>query len=205
MTTRFPGTEGYAQEAPQLLQRYEAFPFEEAHKRVTNLIPQDPGCVLDIGAGTGRDAAYLADNGHHVTAVEPTDELREGGRKLHPSPLIEWVADGLPCLTSIANRKDRYELVMMTAVWMHLNEAERAQAMPVVATLLKPGCHLILSLRHGPVPEGRRMFAVTADETIQLAAAERLRPILNIHTEALQEPNRSAGVTWTRLAFLKPN
>jgi protein-L-isoaspartate O-methyltransferase len=30
--------------------------------------------VLDIGAGTGRDAAGLAELGYLVTAVEPTAE-----------------------------------------------------------------------------------------------------------------------------------
>lgn len=203
MKSHFPGTDGYAQETPRLIQPYEAIPFERTHGPAVSLIPQEPGCVLDIGSGTGRDAGHLADLGHRVTAVEPTQELRQVARELHPSPLIEWVADGLPYLTSVANRREAYDLVMMTAVWMHLNEAERTQAMPVVAALLKPSRHLILTLRHGPVPEGRRMFEVTADETIQLAAAERLRPVLNVHTESIQEANRRAGVTWTRLAFLK--
>jgi protein-L-isoaspartate O-methyltransferase len=34
--------------------------------------------VLDIGSGTGRDAAGLAAMGHSVVAVEPTAELRIG-------------------------------------------------------------------------------------------------------------------------------
>ncbi len=203
MTARFPGTDGYAAEAPHLLERYEAIPFEKAHAAMLTLIPQAPGHVLDIGAGTGRDAAYLADLGHRVTAVEPTDELRRGAQTLHPSPFIDWIADGLPFLSSIAHRRDEFDLIMITAVWMHLNESERRQAMPVVAALLKPGCPLIMSLRHGPVPDGRRMFEVGAEETTGLAAAEGLRPMMNFVSHALQDDNRRAGVTWTRLAFVK--
>jgi hypothetical protein len=40
----------------------------------------------------------MAEMGHRVVAVEPTDELREAGMTLHKSMGIEWVADGLPDL-----------------------------------------------------------------------------------------------------------
>ena len=50
--------------------------------------------------------------------------------------------------------------------------------MPRVAKLLRAEGVLALSLRHGPVPPGRRMFEVTADETIGLAQTEGLRLLL---------------------------
>ena len=60
-----------------------------------------------------------------------------------------------------------------------------------------------MSLRHGPVPVGRRMFAVSAEETIELAEAHGLRPVLNFRSDSSEEINRLAGVTWTRLALVK--
>lgn len=57
--------------------------------------------------------------------------------------------------------------------------------------------------RIGPVPKGRRMFEVHADETIALAATEGLKPVLNIHEQSKSEPNRSLGVTWTRMVFAR--
>jgi hypothetical protein len=86
---------------------------------------------------------------------------------------------------------------------MHLDEDERGRAMPNVFSLLRDGGMLIMSLRHGPVPRGRRMFEVSAQETIALAQRESLRPVLNLGTESVQPGNREAGVTWTRLAFVK--
>ena len=50
---------------------------------------------------------------------------------------------------------------------------------------------MILSLRHGPVPEGRRMFDVSAEETIQLAAAQQFRLILHLEGPSVQEANRA--------------
>jgi hypothetical protein len=62
---------------------------------------------------------------------------------------------------------------------------------------------MIMSLRHGPVPEGRRMFEVSGDETIGLAAAQALTLLLQQRADSVQEHNRRAGVTWTWLAFAK--
>src|SRR4051812_8147427 len=67
---------GYAEEAAALIKQYERISFAEAHRQVLHLMPVTPGRVLDIGAGTGRDAAALATMGHSVLAVEPTEELR---------------------------------------------------------------------------------------------------------------------------------
>ena len=56
---RVSGTEHYADEAPELLKRYESISFADAQAPVLQLIPPAPGRALDIGAGTGRDAAGL--------------------------------------------------------------------------------------------------------------------------------------------------
>jgi hypothetical protein len=90
---------------------------------------------------------------------------------------------------------------MLTAVWMHLDERQRRQGMPVVASLVREGGVLIMSLRHGPVPRLRRMFEVSAAETIELARPRGLHPILNMRTPSIQLLNQRAGVSWTRLAF----
>lgn len=201
MADDISGTAGYLEEAARLIAPYEAIPFENVHAAVLHLLPTGPGRVLDVGAGTGRDAARFAEMGHRVVAVEPTDGLREAAIRLHPSPAIDWVDDGLPELAQVVARKERFNLVMLTAVWMHLDAAERRTGMPVLADLLRPGGVMIMSLRHGPVPEGRRMFEVTAEETIDLAAANGLRALLQHQSDSLQAANRRAGVTWTHLAF----
>src|SRR5207248_695938 len=200
---RVNGTEGYAEEAEELLKRYESIPSAEDHRPVLHLIPSAPCSVLDIGSGTGRDAAWFAAMGHRVVAVEPTDELRIPAMALHPSPLIEWLNDSLPDLSLLQTRGERFDVVMLTAVWMHLDEQQRRHAVPKVASLIREGGVMIMSLRHGPAPPTRRMFEVSAEETMQLAQAQGLHPVLKRRTQSIQNVNRLAGVTWTRLAFMK--
>jgi SAM-dependent methyltransferase len=195
------GTEGYAEQAETLVRHYDGIAFAAVHKDVLHLIPRVPSRALDIGAGTGRDAAALATMGHQVVAVEPVAAFRTSAATLHPSPLIEWLDDHLPELAQLTGRGESFDLILLSAVWMHLDKEQRRQAMPKVASLLRASGVLVLSLRHGPVPPGRRMFDVSADETIQLASLESLRLTLRLDNQPAAFGTK--GVCWTRLAFSK--
>jgi Methyltransferase domain len=109
----------------------------------------------------------------------------------------------LPDLAVLRARDETFDLIMLTGVWMHLDAPQRRQAMPNLASLLRSGGLMIMKVRHGPVPSTRLMFAVPDDETIELAQAQGLELVLTRHQESIQEGNRRAGVTWTRLAFAK--
>jgi SAM-dependent methyltransferase len=196
-----PGTEGYAEQAEVLIARYEVETFEDKHRAELHLLPRTPVQALDVGAGTGADAAWLAEQGHTVVAAEPTAAFRAAGQTLHPRAAIHWVDDSLPLLATVRAEGQRFGLILLSAVWMHLDAPERTLAMASLRSLLAPGGVLILSLRHGPVPAGRRMFDVSADETIALARGHGLLCVLNVHVDSTHTVNRAAGVTWSRLGF----
>jgi 2-polyprenyl-3-methyl-5-hydroxy-6-metoxy-1,4-benzoquinol methylase len=185
-----------------LVRQYESISFADVHKQILHLIPKPPARVLDIGAGTGRDAAGFAATGHTVLAVEPTAALRTRAMKLHASPRIEWLDDSLPELSVVSGRAEMFDVVMLTAVWMHLDDQQRRRAMVRVAALVRPGGVMTLSLRHGPVPTGRRMFDVAPAETIALAHAEGMTCVQRLEDGdgLLKRP----GVRWDRLAFARP-
>ncbi|WP_223268265.1 class I SAM-dependent methyltransferase [Streptosporangium nondiastaticum] len=192
------GTAGYGEAAEALVAQYESVTFDEVHREVLHLFPSEPSSVLDIGAGSGRDAAALAARGHRVVAVEPTTEMRTLGRSLHADQDIEWIDDALPGLPRLSARQPRFGLILLTAVWMHLDEQQRSAAMAHLAGLLEPGGRVILSLRHGPVPEGRRMFPVTARETVALARRSGLHVV---HHARREDPHGRPGVAWTCLGL----
>ncbi|MGE7391095.1 class I SAM-dependent methyltransferase [Streptomyces sp. NPDC004126] len=200
-TTILTSTSGYAEAADALAEQYESVGFEDVHTGVLHLLPPPGARVLDIGSGTGRDAAALAALGHTVVAVEPTAELRAHARRIHRTDTITWLDDSLPDLTE-PDRRGPYDLVVVSAVWMHLTATERERSMARVAALLAPGGLLLLSLRHGPVPRGRRMFEVTATETIELA---RSRGLACVHHGDSADPFHRGGVRWSDLAFTRGN
>ncbi|MGJ4994886.1 class I SAM-dependent methyltransferase [Bradyrhizobium sp. HKCCYLS3077] len=203
MQPQVSGTEGYAAEADQLFVRYENIPPQQVHAAVLHLLPRTPARVLDIGAGTGRDAAWLAGLGHRVVAVEPTEALRIRAMRLHASPAITWIDDSLPDLAALSARGEQFDLVMLTAVLMHLDDAQRRRALPNIATQVAPRGTLIMTLRHGPIPPGRRMFEVDAAAVVAPMRQLGLDLELNRQTASVGAANQAAGVSWTTLAFAR--
>ena len=195
------GTQGYVDTDAALVERYERIPFPAKHRPFLPLLPDSPVDVLDVGAGTGADAAYLAKHGHRVVAVEPSAALRGPGMALHAGAGVDWIDDALPDLAAIRSLGCDYGLILLSAVWMHLDTAERARAMPLLAELARGGGLVLMTLRHVPVPAGRRMFEVGASETVELAADHGLDAVLSTRAESLQQANRDAGVAWSFLAF----
>jgi hypothetical protein len=76
--------------------------------------------------------------GRVVIAVAPTAELRMRAMKLHPSPQIEWLDDCLPDLPVVSGLGKTFDVVMLTAVWMHLDEQQRRRVMVCAAALYGP-------------------------------------------------------------------
>lgn len=188
------GTQGYGEHAAALADQYESIAFADVHRDVAHLIPSTSVRIADIGAGSGRDAAALARMGHAVVAAEPTPELRQEGQRRHALPNLEWVDDALPGLDGLRARGSQFDVVMLTAVWMHLDADERAQGMANLAALLAPQGRILMSLRHGPVPAGRRMFDVSADETFALAARHGLS---RLHLSTRADMLDRADVHWS--------
>jgi SAM-dependent methyltransferase len=195
--------EGYAAAAtPDFIAAYDGLSSQSLYEPVVDLFPCRNARVADIGAGTGRDAAWFAGQGHEVLAVEPVGALREAGRALHPSSNITWLDDRLPHLRAVRSR-GAFDLVTLCAVWQHLPDRERTIAIPRLARIVAPGGILVLSLRHGPGARGRKVFPVSPDLTVEMAQACDLRLRRRQEAESVQAGNRARGVSWTWLAFEK--
>ncbi|WP_280669326.1 MULTISPECIES: class I SAM-dependent methyltransferase [unclassified Kitasatospora] len=190
------GSAGYGPAADELAQQYESVTFDEVHRDALRWFPPAPSRIADIGAGTGRDAAALAELGHRVTAVEPTPELRAIGRRLHAGSAIDWVDDVLPALDRLAGA---FDLVLLTAVWMHLDRSERLDAMRRIRELLADGGRVVITLRHGPVPPGRRMFDVTVAETLELAERFGLH---ELDVSGRADLHGRDGVSWSTVVLV---
>jgi len=70
--------------------------------------------------------------------------------------------------------------------------------MHAIASLLAAGGIVVMSLRHGPVPDGRRMFEVSADETMALGEQAGLR---KHHSSEREDMLGRADVSWSVVAL----
>ena len=193
---------GYESAAPDLIDRFLSLSPDRVLAPVLHLLPRGASRIADIGAGTGTVAAWLAGKGHTVHAVEPVRAFRVAGQARFPDCNVVWHDDRLPDLASIRPLPVFY-MALMIGVWQHLDDAERAAAMPVLASLLAPGAQLILSVRHGPGAPSRRCFPTRDRDVAALARANGLTETFRATAASVQPENRAAKVTWTWLAFAR--
>ena len=130
----------YEQQASRLAADYEAVDFGPFRSTFSDLLPSGSGRIaLDVGAGSGRDAAWLSSLGYEVVAVEPAAAMREEACRRRPDAAARWLDDRLPALDRVHGLGLSFDLVLLSGVWQHVAPGDRARAFRKLATLLKPG------------------------------------------------------------------
>jgi hypothetical protein len=92
-------------------------------------------------------------------------------------------------------------MVLLSAVWQHLDDTDRALAMARIADLTAIGGLVLISLRQGPGAPTREVFDISVKATVTLAAENGLQVERQARIESQQAGNRAAGVYWTWLAL----
>lgn len=193
--------DGYAEDSSLLIGSYEAISSPNLLSHVLDFIP-DPHCrVLEVGAGSGRDAAWLASKGLNVTAVEPVSEFREAGKRLHPSPLIEWFNDSLPSLSKVTKQAQSYQLALLISVWQHVPNEDKLESLVNLYSLLKQNGKLVISVRNGAGAPNRECFPTSAIKTTELAQQCGFKLCFSCNAPSNQTSNKIAKVTWDWLVF----
>ena len=204
----------YNDHAEILAAQYLSKTFEEVHSswlhHLLPLLTKNTLSILDVGAGSGRDVYYLAEKAQgketQIIAVEPAVVLAKMGQVLTRDLPVRWIEDGLPQLQKVVGLAQQFDLILLSAVWMHLSPSERPLALATLSRLLNSTGLLVISLRHGPSPDARVMHPVSADELLTLAADCQLQ-LLDLSQDETDKLGRSQ-VHWQTLVFtpkLMPN
>jgi len=185
----------YATYAEEIIPRFEQLSTAEILAPVSVFLPREPSYILDVGAGTGRDANWFANQGHRVVAAEPVNELAEHGKRLH-STSIEWVDDRLPDLCVLRRRKRLYDVILVGAVWHHLDRDESIASLRTLRALLATKGRLILSLKQF-VSGSRNDSQVVSREALSGDITKNgLRVVYSASARSHQAHNMAAGTTW---------
>ena len=193
-------THYYDAHAARLSAFYNGIESDEVHRSwIEKHLPEQPGFVCDIGAGSGRDANWLASHGWDVVAVEPSSNMRELAMK-NSLPNVTWLDDSLPHLNTLRSLGHRFDLILLSAVWMHVPPTARERAFRILAELLNPAGVLVISLRHGSDAQEndcRDFYEVSANELLEYA--QRFHLSASCCTQQM-DPSRS-HVYWQTLVF----
>jgi len=167
----------YNKNSGTFFSQYQSVSFDDVHSAWVKTINFNQcKTALDIGAGSGRDAFALSKKNLSVSAVEPSKELRTLG-KSYTADSVQWFDDSLPKLKKIVEKT--FDIILVSAVWMHLSPDEQSQSIKTISTLLNAGGYLIITLRHGDFLDGRIAFQLDANRIIAEAKQHGLSLILS--------------------------
>ena len=194
----------YTENAAQLNERYRSRRADLVHGDwfAVNCAGRAPGRACDVGAGSGRDAQWLVEQGETVVAVEHSVGMRDMAAA-NSATQIHWVDDCLPDLSVVSLRPDRFELILVSAVWQHLQPGCRAGAVRALSELLVPRGHLVITLRHGNDSAEntlRGFFAVSGVELEEQALAVGLTLVSRHCRDDEDRPH----IQWETCVFSKP-
>lgn len=100
------------------------------------LLPPEASDVVDLGAGTGKLTRQLVARGHRVTAVEPSDGMREALQATVPGvPALTGTGEEIPLPDGCA------DVVIAAQAW---HWVDPLRAAPEVARVLRPGGRIAL-------------------------------------------------------------
>lgn len=124
------------------------------------------GTILDLGCGSGRDAAYFRERGFNVTATDGSARMCElASRYL-----------GMPVRVQEFNEladEALYDGIFASASIMHLEYDRLVELMPKLARALKPGGVLYVSFKYGDHDGylGKRYYTKMTEERFEALVA----------------------------------
>ena len=193
----------YDNNADEIADRYESLSPAGIHSWLLDYIPaQHGGTVLDVGSGTGRDAAWLAGLGYEVVAVEPSKAMRNQAWKRHPNARVHWIDDRLPEINGVRALRMRFDLILLSAVWMHIPLRDRPVAFRLLLQLLQPSGMLVMTLRQGAVSAERGIGPTSVNEIECLAKGHGARVK---HIGGTNDLLGRIDVTWANVAVSVPS
>lgn len=155
--------------AARLAPTYDSISFEQANAGIDPYLPAAPASVLDVGAGSGRDARALAAMGHDVMAVEPSEAFRSIAAVADAG--IAWMDDRLPDLRGVTTLNLRFDFILCSAVLMLIPPAQLGRAFETLSRLLRHSGRLGVTLRAPVGNEPRDVFHAHSDEDVVRSAA----------------------------------
>ncbi len=156
----------YDNKAVKLSKRYESADVRALQNKLRSVL-KDCSTVLELGCGSGRDAAFLMSSSFErsFAITDGSSEMLTQAESLHPelAPYLKKLE--LP--EGLKAEKNSYEGIYSIAALMHLPPVKIKQSLQQITELLKPAGVLFISVctqREEQFSEDLRLFTLKSRE-----------------------------------------
>jgi len=123
----------YGKNSREITEKYENLDMENLHQKLIEVFSKKDN-LLELGCGSGRDAAYLISRGYNVTVSDGSQNMLNEAFKLHPELTKNY------CIIRLPNKflypKESFSGVYAIAVLMHLKIQEIGMVIEEISRIL---------------------------------------------------------------------
>ncbi len=137
------------------MKRYESANVEDIHKLISENFTKGSK-ILELGCGSGRDAAYAFSTGLDIYGVDGATNMVESAIKVHPELKQRLSVALIP--QDLEDTPSTYDGIFATALLMHLEIGNIKETFERVFTILKEKGRFIFSvpLSHNELDNNRK-------------------------------------------------
>ena len=199
----------YDTHARETSARYESADMSRLHAMLLRHLPPKGASVLELGCGSGRDAAFLQASGFDVTAVDASPGMIDEAARLHPELAGRLSCAAVPFPEGSPLLGRTFDAVFSNAMFMHIPDPELPLVVEQVRRMMRPGGVVVISvsLDRGGLTDSR-------DGTGRLFRERQpgeLRQVFERCGLAFVAQSRSAdsldrpAIRWVTLVFRSPS
>ncbi len=193
----------YDENAKGIAGRYEKIEFGDTQRRLLHVFA-GRSAVLELGCGSGRDAAFLLSSGLDITAVDGSQAMPARVETFHPELKARLCHAVLPGRLPFADGV--FSGVYSLALLMHLKRDDLGTVFEEVGRVLSRGGLLFFSVslerddtnREGFDGKGRRFTSLSASEWHELCVSSGFR---RLEFSASEDSAGRKGVGWGNFLY----
>lgn len=138
----------YEKSASELASRYETADMADLHEILIRHLPS-ASSILEVGCGSGREAAFLLKRGFEVTAADASPLMLKEAANRHPELAPRLQVSTVPFDSGCSLLRLKFSAVLAIALAMHLTDDELKETINQFRGILNPGGIVILSASTG--------------------------------------------------------
>ena len=183
----------YNKNAKEFIKRYEKADMSALQRLMIEYL--EPGSkVLDIGFGSGRDLAFLKDHGMEIWGIDPAENFVKNAKKRFADIADRFAVSGLPNLSLPEHFPEKFDAILLIAVWMHIPKEKQIESARKICALLKKGGKIVLSYSIGSRSDDERFFEDLDSEKVSTMFKEH--GCNKIHENSNRDGLGRDSITW---------